>query len=855
MGMPGSETALEELMCRVLGDCLQEGFVAKLADDLYCGGNSPEELIHNWTKVLQALQKCNLKVSPSKTVICPQSTTILGWVWKDGQISASPHKVAVLSTCPPPSTVRDLRAFIGAYKMLARVLPGCAKLISILEDATSGKESRDKLLWTDSLLSEFKSAQIALSSHKSITLPKADDQLWIVTDASVTRYGIGATLYVNRNDKLLLAGFFSAKLKKHQVNWLPCEVEALSIAAAIKHFAPFIIQSKHVACLLTDSKPCVQAIQKLYRGEFSASPRVTSFLSVVSRYQVHVQHLSGSANIPSDFASRNAAECQEPSCQVCTFINRLEESVVSSVSCQDIIDNISKLPFTSRSAWKDLQAECPDLRRTSAHLKQGTRPSKKQTKVKDVKRYLNVASRASDGLLFVRRSDPLLPPADLIIVPRNVLDGLITALHLKLGHPSKHQLHLVVKRHFYALDLSNAIDKVCDNCHTCASLKRFPESLVKQSSEDPPERIGINFAADVMKQNRQLILVVRETVSSYTSACIIPDEKHDSLRDNLVSLMAGMHPLDGPNAVVRVDPAPGFVSLKNDKFLEQQNISLQIGRAKNENKNPVAEKAIRELESEMLKVTPGGGPLTPVQLSICVSRLNSRIRNQGLSSREIWTQRDQFTSEQIPLNDHDIVINQHRMRQDNHRYSEKSKCPKSPRSTMQIQVGDLVHLYSDKHKLRARDRYLVVSIDGDWCFIKKFAGNQLRATSYKVKCSECYRVGSEIKINRFDSSFDSDCEDETEPCVQPPPLCAQAPEVIPSMLSLPPESEENVSSGHENERLNVSVDEMYNSGLDNDELLEVEVQAPVKNHTHRDRPLRTKKTPAYLKDYHVYSLS
>ena len=37
MGMPGSEVALEELMCRVLGDLLQEGIVVKLADDLYFG--------------------------------------------------------------------------------------------------------------------------------------------------------------------------------------------------------------------------------------------------------------------------------------------------------------------------------------------------------------------------------------------------------------------------------------------------------------------------------------------------------------------------------------------------------------------------------------------------------------------------------------------------------------------------------------------------------------------------------------------------------------------------------------------------------------------------------------------------
>ena len=41
MGMPGSETCLEELMSRILSDLIQEGMVTKLADDLYCGGNSP----------------------------------------------------------------------------------------------------------------------------------------------------------------------------------------------------------------------------------------------------------------------------------------------------------------------------------------------------------------------------------------------------------------------------------------------------------------------------------------------------------------------------------------------------------------------------------------------------------------------------------------------------------------------------------------------------------------------------------------------------------------------------------------------------------------------------------------------
>ena len=86
MGMPRSETALEELMCRVLGDFLQDGIVAKLADDLYCGGNTPEELLCNWERVLKALSKCDLRLSASKTVVTPLTTTILGWVWNQGTL-------------------------------------------------------------------------------------------------------------------------------------------------------------------------------------------------------------------------------------------------------------------------------------------------------------------------------------------------------------------------------------------------------------------------------------------------------------------------------------------------------------------------------------------------------------------------------------------------------------------------------------------------------------------------------------------------------------------------------------------------------------------------------------------------
>ena len=64
---------------------------------------------------------------------------------------------------------------------------------------------------------------------------------------------------------------------------------------------------------------------------------------------------------------------------------------------------------------------------------------------------------SKDGLLIVQHHQPLSCPIELIVVPRSVLDGLLTAIHIKLYHPSKHQLQMVIQHHFFALDMGAAI--------------------------------------------------------------------------------------------------------------------------------------------------------------------------------------------------------------------------------------------------------------------------------------------------------------------------------------------------------------------------------------------------------------
>ena len=80
-----------------------------------------------------------------QTVVCPTSTTILGWMWSLGTFKASPHKLSALQTVEPPATVQGLQSFVGADKVLSLVLPSHAEYLTPLDQAIAEKQSCNKI--------------------------------------------------------------------------------------------------------------------------------------------------------------------------------------------------------------------------------------------------------------------------------------------------------------------------------------------------------------------------------------------------------------------------------------------------------------------------------------------------------------------------------------------------------------------------------------------------------------------------------------------------------------------------------------------------------------------------------------
>ena len=187
-------------------------------------------------------------------------------------------------------------------------------------------------------------------------------------------------------------------------------------------------------------------------------------------------NLKGTANLSSDYASRHPKECHDPACQISKFVQECVESVVQTVSVQDVVSGKVKMPFMNETAWLPAQRECLILKTVYAHLTQGTRPQKKFRNMRELKRYLQVASVNDRGTLIVNKSSAFVQ-SNLIVVPHIILDGLISAMYLQFGDPSGSQLNQVFDRYFYAIRSSVAIKELTDNCDLCNSLKKLPNEL------------------------------------------------------------------------------------------------------------------------------------------------------------------------------------------------------------------------------------------------------------------------------------------------------------------------------------------------------------------------------------------
>jgi len=257
-----------------------------------------------------------------------------------------------------------------------------------------------------------------------------------------------------------------------------------------------------------------------------------------------------------------------------------------------------------------------------------------------------------------------------------------------------------------------------------------------------PTGPGQNFSADIIRRCKQKIFTTRDVFSSFTTATLVQDESAPSMRSALLSTTSLLRQ---SACIVRVDGATGFVALKDDSSLKEQGITIDYGRVKNPNKNPVIDKGIQELEREFLTAGTEGQELSQAAVDMCLRRLNSRIRHSGLSAKEIITRRDQITGHHLDFADADLTQLQQDLREKNHLYSSKSKARGGkPAAKDGIDIGDLVFIKNEGDKFNRRSQYLVTNREEGFCMLQKMSNGKFMSKLLKVPVTDLFKVSEGV---------------------------------------------------------------------------------------------------------------
>ena len=774
-----------EVLGRVFGDMCRDGRLTRIADSIFPVGDSYEELAVNYEEALRRADLSGLTFKPGKVVICPRKTVLFGWELDGTEWKPTAHTTSALSTADRPTTVKGLRSFLGAFKQFTDCVPGYAKTLHRLEQLVGGRPSTERIEWTDENIKVFERAKVAAADIHGVHVPRPSDQLQTFSDYSAEHRAVGGRMLIIRTvdgkEVKLHAGYFSVILDKFKQNWVPCEGEAAGIRLTLQHFAPYIRESQNVTVHFTDNMPCVQAWRRCMQGQFSSSSRISTFLVNLSALSVELVYKPGKHLHSADYVSRHPQPCPVSSkCQICGFAQKWQlkgddAAQLRGIEIKDILEGKVIMPYIQRKTWIGVQLNDSVLTQFKKLVELGQHPNKKKTGGDNtvLKRIYNQYQAGdiviqNDGLVMAKSGNGHFN-GHTIVVPVNIMPGIAFSLHVKLGHPSRGQLTSLMSRYFYCTGGTQIIHSVVDSCVQCRSVAQVPKAFAQDSTEKV-ETLGTNFSIDVIERRGQKIFLAREKLSQHTWLELIEDQTASTLRSAIVRTVLPWAHSSG--AVIQCDGATALASLateaqRDGSVLRDYGITLDIGRAHNVNKNPIAENAIRECEKEILRHKPDKKHLSAEDLVIIAKRMNERIRNRGVAAKEVLTRRDLMTNEPKNIQDGDLGEDQMQKRlKSNQQSQQRRQAADHPENV--FHKGDIVYVKSQLSKHQPREQFIIMAFPEDMIQIQKLH-SRLGSKSYLVYQHEVMSANTEqdkLYNDLKEQEFQRDLQETEEEQVQ-----------------------------------------------------------------------------------------
>ena len=518
-GLCNAPATFQRLMERVLMGLQWEQCLVYL-DDIIVFGKTFEETLKRLRTVMERLEAASLKLKPSKCKWFQRSMTYLGHVVSGEGIKCDPEKVSQVVNWPMPTTVTQVRGFLGLASYYRKFIPSFSDLAGPLTNLTRKDEPFN---WTENCQGAFEALKSKLTTAPVLSYPMPEEGLFIL-DTDASNRSIGAVLSQEQGGEERVIAYASHTLNCSEQNYCTTKKELLAVVYFVEYFRHYLYGRHFI--IRTD-----HASLKWLKNFKNIDGMLARWLAKLDTYDYEFIHRKGAAHGNADALSRMPArKCPRTDCPHCTLS-------VSAVHLQpDGSEDEQWLEEWTQDEVRKWQRDDPTLGQIIQWLENSSeKPSEGIIKgmSAEIKAYYGQweVLQIREGILYRKwypfESRHCRGRAQWqLVAPNEIRKRILTSLHNSPtgGHLGQSKTVNKVRYRFYWPGYKQDVTRWCAHCDRCAQSKSGPRRRKAKLGQVPVgaplERVAVDIMGPLPKteNGNEYILVLTDYFTKWTEA-------------------------------------------------------------------------------------------------------------------------------------------------------------------------------------------------------------------------------------------------------------------------------------------------------------------------------------------------
>ncbi|KAA0054781.1 ty3-gypsy retrotransposon protein [Cucumis melo var. makuwa] len=289
-GLTNAPAVFMDLMNRVFREFL-DTFMVVFIDDILIYSKTEAEHEEHLRMVLQTLRDNKLYAKFSKCEFWLKKMSFLGHVVSKAEVSVDPAKIEAVTSWTRPSTVSEVRSFMGLAGYYRRFVENFSRIATPLTQLT---RKRAPFVWSKACEDTFQNLKQKLVIASVLTVPDCSGSFVIYSDAS--KKVLGCVLMQQGK----VVAYASRQLKSHEQNYRTHDLELAAVVFALKISRHYLYGEK--IQIFTDHKSL-----KYFFTQKELNMRQRRWLELVKDYDCEILYHPGKANVVADALNRKVS--------------------------------------------------------------------------------------------------------------------------------------------------------------------------------------------------------------------------------------------------------------------------------------------------------------------------------------------------------------------------------------------------------------------------------------------------------------------------------------------------------------------------------------------------------------------